>query len=323
MNAILKTVTAAVVGLGMSSCLSPMENEVDKIWERDEALLKAYMESNNIEATKTQVGYYYTKELENDGAPQITNNSIVGIYYRIKTLDGKIVDSHSPEDGDPLIFLHGEAGMVPRVLNFVAGLASEGEILNVYAPSHLAYGEYQYQQLILPNSNLDIRVEFANVYTKEEVAEIEDQRIQQYLAQNSIEGFEKHESGAYIKVFEQGDADGKVVASGDRVTVNYKIYELSDPEHFGKGEAENGSFAYRVGVPDNLKFLDLSVKGFTTNTHLEIIAPSQLAYGASTQVIPHTIREDLFKRELILDRVRPFEPIRFNTTIKKVERNAD
>ncbi|MBS9522466.1 FKBP-type peptidyl-prolyl cis-trans isomerase [Litoribacter alkaliphilus] len=321
MNMILRTATAAVVALGMSACLSPMENEIDKVWERDDTLLKAYMESNNIEATKTQVGYYYSKEIENDNAPQITNNSIVGIYYRIKTIDGKVIDSHTAEDGDPLIFLHGEAGMVPRVINFASGLASEGEVLNIYAPSQLGYGEYQYQQLILASSNLDIRVEYAKVYTKEELAEIEDQRIQDYLASNSIEGFERQENGAYIKVYEEGDADSLRVKSGDRVVVNYKIYELSEKEPFGKGEAENGSFGYRVGVPDNLKFLDQSVLGFTTNSHVEIIAPSHLAYGASTQVIPQVIREDLFKRELIMDRVRPFEPIRFNTIIKKVERN--
>lgn len=57
--------SAAVLATG---CIQETESDFDKIVQRDDALLEAHISSNNIEATKTQLGYYYRKDVEVDEA---------------------------------------------------------------------------------------------------------------------------------------------------------------------------------------------------------------------------------------------------------------
>lgn len=319
MNRISISTAFLALVLSLNACLAPMESEMDKIVERDDQVLQAYMAQHDITAQKTQVGYYYKKELEQDGAAQITNNSIVGIYYTIKNIDGQVIDAYTPEDGEPRLFLHGEAGLVPRVINFAASLAREGESIRLFTPSYLAYGNYGFQQLILPNSNLDITVQYAKIYTVEEMRELEDQKIQQYIAANNLEGFTKMESGAYRRVLEQGDTSTEVTKDLSLVRINYELFHLSESEPFNKASSEEGASSIIVGNSTNLRFVNLALLGVHKLAEVEIIAPSNLAYGATTQVVPYIIREDLVQKELIRERARPFEPVRFVASVKKIQ----
>ena len=128
----------------MVSCLSNQESDFEKIVSRDTRLLKAYLERNNIDAIENPLGYFYQKRESNDVGNQIVNKDILGIYYEIKTIDGQLIDSYLDESKPPRIFLHDEGGLIPRVMNFSAGLAKEGETFVIYAPSYLAYQEYSF-----------------------------------------------------------------------------------------------------------------------------------------------------------------------------------
>jgi len=311
MNAKLKNGLAMLLLAGMTACFPQTESEMDKIVDRDDAILKAYMANNQIEAEKTQAGYYYTKLVKVENAPQISNNTILGIYYEVKSIDGHIIDVHGEEDGEPLLFVHGELGIVPQVINMVTGIASVGETIQVYSPSYLGYFDYSFGQLIPANSNLVITLHIAKKYTLEEIKELEDAQIQAYLELNNLEGYEKLPSGAYVKVLEEGEMDSPVIKSADQLMVNFELFHLSDTEPFSKRSEAGGAFYFRAGSSDNLKFLNLVSINSKISSKMEIIAPSHLAYGATLQVIPQEIREDLFRKNLISQRVRPFAPIRF------------
>ncbi|HSJ68425.1 MAG TPA: FKBP-type peptidyl-prolyl cis-trans isomerase [Anditalea sp.] len=318
MNLITRSVTALVLALGMNACLPEVESEMDKIVERDDQLLQAYIAQNNITAQRTQMGFYYTKELEVDGATQITNNNIVGIYYTIKSIDGQVIESYGPENGAPRPFLHGESGMIPRVINFAAGLAREGEVIKLYAPSYLAYGNYGYQQLILPNSNLDMTVTFAKIYSLDEMKELEDQRIQEYIAANDLEGFTKTDEGAYMRILESGEAESEVTKDGSNIRFNFELMHINETEPFLRQAQESGAVNIIVGSQNNLKFLNIAFVGLKKETKVELLVPSHLAYGSTVQVIPEEIRKDLIAKELIVDRAKPYHPLQFIARVKAI-----
>jgi len=318
MNLIKRSVAALVFALGLNACLPEMESEMDKLIERDDQLLQTFISQNNIVAQKTQVGYYYAKELEVDGATQITNNNILGIYYNIKSIDGQVIDSYTPEDGPPRIFLHGETGIIPRVINFAASLAREGEILKIYAPSYLAYGNYGFQQLILPNSNLDITVNYAKIYSQEEIRALEDQKIQEYIAVNELEGFTKTPEGAYFRVLEAGEPDSVVTKDGSNIRFNYELFHINETDYIFRQAQETGAVNIIVGSQSNLKFLNIAFLGLTKETKIEMITPSHLAYGPTIQVIPEIIRKDLIDKELIQERIRPYHPLKFIARVKRI-----
>lgn len=318
MNLISRSATALMIAFGMSACLPEVESELDKLIERDDQLLQAYITQNNLVVLKTQTGFYYKKELEIDGATQISNNSILGIYYNIKNIDGQLVDSYSPENGAPLPFLHGETGIIPRVINFAAGLAREGEIVRILAPSYLAYGNYGFQQLILPNSNFDITVTFAKIYSKEEMRALEDQKILEFIATNKLEGFVKTEEGAYRRILELGEEESPLTENGSNIRFNYELFHIDETEPILRAAQPTGAVNISVGSPANLKFLNIALKGISKETKVEVITPSHLAYGPTVQVIPLAIREDLIQKELITERVKPYYPLRFIARIKNI-----
>jgi len=318
MNVITRSALAILFALGLNACMPEIESDLDKIIERDDLALQAYITQNNLSILRTQSGFYYKKELENDGATQIVNNTILGIYYNIKTIDGQVIENYTPADGPPRLFLHGEAGIIPRVINFVAGLSREGEVVRVLAPSYLAYGNYGYQQLILPNSNLDITVTFAKIYSREEMRSLEDQMILEYIAANEMVGFTKTEEGAYMRVLEAGEAEGPVTQHGSNIRFNYELFHIQETEPILRGAQPTGAVNIIVGSESNLKFLNIAFKGIAKETKVELIVPSHLAYGPTVQVIPLVIREDLIAKELITERVRPYQPLRFVARIKNI-----
>jgi FKBP-type peptidyl-prolyl cis-trans isomerase len=318
MNIITRSAVAIMFAVGLHACLPEVESEFDKIIERDDQAIQAYIAQNNIVAQRTQSGFYYKKELENDGATQITNNTVLGIYYDIKTIDGQVIENYTPADGPPLIFMHGEAGIIPRVINFAAGLSREGEVVRILAPSYLAYGNYGYQQLILPNSNLDLTVTFAKIYSRDEVRSLEDQLILDYIALNELEGFTKTEDGAYMRILEPGEAESPLTEDGSNIRFNYELFHIHDTEPFLRGAQTNGAVNVIVGSQSNLKFLNIALKGISKETKIELITPSHLAYGPTVQVIPFAIREDLIQKELITERARPYHPLRFVARIKHI-----
>jgi FKBP-type peptidyl-prolyl cis-trans isomerase 2 len=317
MKSILSNTLMLVLLAGMTACLGMGDSNTESVIERDDNILKEFLAANNIEAKRTQAGYYYTTVLANDGAKQITNNTIVGIYYEIRTIDGHLIDSYTEEDGEPVVFLHGEAGMVPKVVSHATGLAREGEVLRIYSPSYLAYFDYRYEQLIQPNSNLVIDVTYAKIFTADEIKELEDQKIQDFLAASGLEGYERLDNGAYVKVLRDADEEGVVIENGNVVWVNFELFQLGDASPFVTRTATGGGFDVRAGSAENLKFVNISTLGQKTTSKVEVIAPSHLAYGASTLVLPELIREDLFQKNLILDRVRPYHPVRFIVDIKR------
>ncbi len=302
----------------LTGCLKDTETELDRAIERDNAILEAYISNNDINATKTQTGFYYSREVEKPDAYQFQNGDVIGIYFDIRTLDGQIVKRYMDEENDPVLFKVTNDGIWPIVMAYAAGLAREGEKFRVYSPSYLAFGNYGYQQMVLPNSNLIIDIKFVGKYTEEELKEREDQMIQDYIAENNLEGFEKIDEGIYFRLVDEGDDEKAKSERGKNVTFDYKLFHLGETSPTMQGDGTGNRPTIRVGFEEYLNFLNIVLNDLYLEAEIEAIVPSFAGFDRSIQIIPFEIREDLVNRGENVDLVRPYTPIFFEAQIKGI-----
>lgn len=316
---IRKITLPVVLGLliGISGCFPEVESDLELAIERDDKLLADYLSRNNIDAIETQVGYFYQKDISNETGNQIVNNDNIGVYYEIKTIDGQLIEDYTDENKPPRIFRYTEGGLIPRAINFGSGLAKTGESFTLYVPSYLAYQDYSYQQLILPNSNLVIKVKYAETYTNNEIKEMEEEMILDYISEKNLEGFIKTADSIYVKTTKAGEAESKVTVNGDIINFTYKILQLDSQTPFAQSIGTT-PFQVTVGSESNPKFLNFSLKGLKKGQEIEVIIPSHLGFGVSAQVFPFTIRKDLFDKGFLTQIARPFEPMIFKVTVTNI-----
>ncbi|MCL6257771.1 FKBP-type peptidyl-prolyl cis-trans isomerase [Aquiflexum sp. TKW24L] len=306
-----------VLLFGIAGCFPKVESDLQNAINRDDRLLADYLSRNNINAIETQLGYFYKKEIPNETGNQIINNDIVGVYYEIRTIDGQLIEAYTDESKSPRIYKHSEGGLIPRAINFASGLAKTGETFMLYIPSYLAYQEYSYQQLILPNANLVVKVKYVETYTNDEIKEIENEMILNYISEKNLEGFVKTADSIYVKTIKEGEAGSKVTANGDIVSFTYKLLQLDSESPFAQSTGTT-PFQVTVGTESNQKFLNLSLKGLKKGQEIEAIIPSRLGFGLTVQVYPLVIRKDLFEKGYINQIARPFEPIIFRVTVTDI-----
>jgi len=314
-HSIFSVLSLAIMSVG---CIETEKSDFELVVVRDDKIIEEYLTKNNIEATETQIGYYYKKETANDLGKQIVNDNIVGIYYEIKTTEGKLIESHLDESKPPRLYSYSEGGLIPRAMNFASGLAREGEIFTLFIPSYLAYQNYGYQQLVLPNSNLVVKVKYAKAYEKEQLKVYEQGLIESYIAEMELEGFVRTQEGLYVKIVNPGAPENMESKSGSVVGFTYKLIQMEDQLLLAES-LNNASYQISLGLSTNLKFLDLALMKVNKTMELEVIAPSHLGYGGTAQVFPYAIRKDLFDKAIINQIARPYEPLIFKAKIVDVK----
>lgn len=318
MNNKLNYLSAIFILSIMTGCLQETESDLDRIIERDNAALERYIDANGIEATKVQSGFYYEKIQEMPEASQFQNNDFIGIYFEIKSLDGQLIKSYLDETKEPIIFKQSIDGIWPSVIGYSAGLSRLGEELMVYSPSYLAFGNYGYQQLILPNSNLVMRIKFARKYTEAELKEREEQLILAYIDENELEGFEKIQDGIYRRILDEGDAEEELTTNTDIVTFAFKLFHMGETTSTFESSATNRP-SVTLGRQENLPFLEHGLKGIRKEAKVEVLAYSFAAYNNSIQIIPSDVRKDLYDKGEQIDLVRPYTPVLFSAEVLNVQ----
>lgn len=300
----------------LSACMPSADDDFQQLVERDNRLIREFLTQNNITATETAVGYYYKKDVANNVGRQIVNGDTIGVYYEMKTINGQMIESFWDESKLPRLYFHGESGLVPRGINFASSLAREGETFTLYIPSYLAFGDYSFQQLIPPSAILEVKIKFAKIFNKASLAAHELQVIEQYLnSGEGIPGFTSNQDGLFVKVINTGQAEGKVATNGGRIRFTYELFQLDASTPFAAVTNPIDPVQITLGSTNNLRFLNLALVGTKKDQELELIIPSPLAFGATTQVFPYAARLDLFQRRLVLEAARPFEPVRIKIKV--------
>jgi len=145
---------------------SEMKAKAEQQKPIDDKMLQDYFAKNNIKATKTASGLYYTVSKPGAGA-QITKGQQASIMYTGKTLEGKAFDSNvdtavGHHGTDPLKFIVGMGQMIPGMDEGIA-LLKKGSKATLYLPSPLAYGAQSPSPNIGANAILIFDVDVVDV----------------------------------------------------------------------------------------------------------------------------------------------------------------
>jgi len=301
----------------MTSCIEESASDIELAMERDDLVLEQYISTNNIVATKSQSGYYYTKTVEKPDAEQFVNADFIGVYYEIHSIDGQLIDSYMDENKEPRIFRYSQNGLWPIAITYASGLAKVGEELMVYSPSYLAFGNYGYEALILPSSNLVIKLKYAAKYTKEELIQREETMIADYIASEQLEGFQEVADGVYMRTITLGDDSKTKSKLGSNVSVDFELFELGGDDPIYESYTSNQPTTVSIGN-SGLEFLNEALIDLLPDQEIEVLSTSFNAYDESIQIFPSAIREDLVNKGEQIDLIRPFTPIFFKAEVLSV-----
>jgi len=313
---ILKNKFTWLIGLVvlLASCIDESESDIEKAMSRDDLILEQHIAANNIVATKAQSGFYYEKTVEKPNGDQFVNADYIGVYYEMKTIDGQLIDSYMDETEEPRIFKYSQDGLWPIAITYASGLAKVGEELTVYSPSYLAFGNYGYEQLILPSSNLVIKLKYAAKYTEEELIAREEAMLTDYIATEQLEGFQKVEDGIYVRTITPGDDSKTESKLGSNVSVDFELFELGEDDPVYESYTSNQPTTVSLGN-SGLEFLNKALIDVYPDQEIEVLSSSFNAYDQSIQIFPAAIREDLVDMGEQIDLVRPFTPIFFKAEV--------
>jgi FKBP-type peptidyl-prolyl cis-trans isomerase len=261
----------------------------------DDKLLQDYFTKNNIKATKTESGLYYTIQKPGKGE-KATKGQQVTVNYTGKTLDGTTFDSNVDSNfkhTQPFSFAIGQ-GQVIKGWDEGVGLMPKGTKCTLYIPSTLAYGERGPAQ-IGNNAILMFTVEVldindapkteapapkgANDPAKQKATD--EKLLKEYFTKNKIKAT-KTASGLYYTVETKGD--GTMPKTGQKVTVNYtgktmdgKAFDSNVLPEFNHVQP----FTFSIGQGQVIKGWDEGVALMSKGGKGTLYIPSGLAYGES------------------------------------------
>lgn len=131
----------------------------------DEKMLQDYFAKNNIKASRTESGLYYSIDKQGTG-PKANMGDTVVVNYTGKTMDGKTFDSNVDpqfQHVQPFTFMVGMHQVIPGWDEGFTML-NQGTKGTLYIPSGLAYGERSPDPAHIPaNSILIFDVELVDV----------------------------------------------------------------------------------------------------------------------------------------------------------------
>lgn len=138
---------------------SEFENKMKEKGEKAVAVLKKYIEDNNILAEPTESGLYYVQISEGNGEKP-AQGANVKVHYTGKLLNGEVFDS-SIERGEPIDIPIGVGRVIPGWDEGIM-MMSKGEKGVLYIPYNLGYGERGAGGVIPPFANLIFEVELVD-----------------------------------------------------------------------------------------------------------------------------------------------------------------
>ncbi|WP_066218236.1 FKBP-type peptidyl-prolyl cis-trans isomerase [Formosa haliotis] len=253
----MKSVCIALCVILFVSCTSD-DNFSNKDYSlENEQEIAAYVEANNLDATRTESGLYYVIDEVGAGS-EITSKSDIAVHYKGYTTDGKVFGESN------------ETGAVFNLSTVISGwqeglkFFNEGGSGMLLIPAHLAYGSNDYNG-IKGGSVLIFEIEIID-HEAENKAEILD-----YIAANGLNAMAT-ESGLYYVMEEEGTGENPTVNSN--VTVAYTGY-LTDGKVFDQSSDAGATF----DLKNLIKGWQIGLPLFKEGGKGILIIPSSLAYG--------------------------------------------
>lgn len=306
----LVVVACTVAGCGEKNDPLPLPEQ------QDEAI-RAYFEENGISTDTVtildQVIYYYRQKT----GPGVGNpSSIISLFYTVKTLDGDVVFSH--EDGVPIRAQRGTSTIYPPGFDEALQVMKSGDRFTFFFPSAKAYADLKVADRLPANSIVVLEAEVVREESLGQINSAERQAIGTYVAgyqasYNPDTVINLPASGISI-IKTRRDTTAAEVPSGSTVTVNLTGFLLDGTQIF----QENGFVIELGGDFPVIEGLEIGLRNMRAGERALVLIPSDLAYGASVQTIPHTIKPLLVEKEIIPDygaQIMPFTPLIFDVQV--------
>jgi len=298
----------------LNSCLND-DNYVDQN-SIDDGLIQDYLKENNIDATKSAYGFYYSMIESNSTGAEVKENDIISVFYKINTLNGDIIDEVNESSGEPKKIKIINNSILPYGILLGSTIMKEGEKFRFYLPSNLAYGSYNYKSLIPSNAILIVESEITKIENEDDQKQFEKTAIETYITDNNITDFTETDSGVFYKKTEEGTSEVEVPSNEDRVKIKY-VAKYFDGTVFSKTDT-NDTFNFEMGSNNIIKGVKESVKLMRKGEKATFIIPSHLAYNASLQIFPEEIRTDLLEKGIIAQKIPPFSNLIFEIELVEI-----
>ncbi len=266
------------------------------IREEGDRIVAQYIEDNNIQATKSNLNYYYEPITQNPQGADVQSGDIVGIYYEISQLTGQHIDSLTASMGDPALFVHvanQENITIPAVANLGLTWMKEGETYRFYVPSYLAYGTYSNDTLMPANANIKMDVTVALVTDSTGRANMENEMILDYLSEMSISNYQLLNNGVYYYQNEAGS--GSLPTAGSFFQLNYKGFFVENGNVFDQADSatfQMGSNSQvRTSNGQTIPGFSMGIAEMVKGEKGAVLIPSAMGFGAAQNflVFPEAI----------------------------------
>jgi len=269
--------------------LAEKEQEKELLRQKENEILTEYIKEQKITETPLESGLYFIPLKKSNGRMADTGE-MCQIYIKVSTLGGKLLyDNFNKE---PMDVEFGKKFDTQGLMEGI-GLLHLGEKARLIVPSSIGVGETGWEgvapfttviyevQLLQIRSVDEVKLERAE---KKKAEEAEKQKlkdaetviIDEYVKENSIQEF-LLPSGLYFIPISEGT--GPNAMPGDIVKINYTIYSL-DGKEIESSFTNNLAFEFQLGNNEVIKGWEEAVLKMKKGGKVELIIPSNLAYGS-------------------------------------------
>lgn len=276
--------------------------------------IQAWLDTMSITATRDDSGIYFYADSVNPSGTQAGGGSVAAIYYTLSDLNGNVIASHQPTDGDSLIFKVGASAIYPLGVDFGVGIMRTGEIYNFILPPSQAYRDLT-SGTINPDLIAHLQIQLVGVHNENDLFARESIEIQNYIDVNYLDSLQINPldstvlfPGSGIVYKRRAAGAGSLLLNGDTIVVDYSGRFIDDT-NFG---SDNGfEWIYGSGEPRELLVgFEFGVSLMQTNEQALVMIPSSQAYRESALVIPDFIKGDLVEDAIVPDYVATIPPYR-------------
>jgi FKBP-type peptidyl-prolyl cis-trans isomerase len=258
--------------------------------QKEEEMLKKYVEDNKITVAPEASGLYYIETAPGKG-PKIDSGSWIKAHFSVSLIDGKQIYS-TQERGEPKEFEYGRSG---DTQGFEEGVTKmlEGGKATFIVPSQIGFGEAGRGTLVPPYSTVVYNVELIDVMSKAEhdkqqaekqkeaALKLETNKKQEgelmkkYLAEKNITA--KPTASGLIYV-EKVKGTGAKALAGKKVKVHYTGTLLNGTK-FDSSRDRDEPFEFTLGQGQVIKGWDEGIAMMNVGGKATLIIPSSIAYG--------------------------------------------
>ena len=252
----------------LSSCLSKIALEDDKILQQNEVQIQEYIKAKNLSVTKASNGIYYAvTKVDTNGRKMIAGDT-VRVHYVISRIDGVKIDSASISTNKPFRLVY---DLSTSIFTKLLPLLHETEQGTFIIPSNLALGSQTFPNL---PANSPIRCDISWFRTYSEEADID-----RYVRSNKLTVTEKYTNGLrYIRLKE---VTGDYMTSGKIAKVKY-TGKLLNGLVFDSNVAKTDSFSVTIGGTSGIiTGFQRGVERMKVGEKAMLIFPSSIGYGTS------------------------------------------